>query len=142
MSKYDFLDSGRSRKSKTHTFPCGKVCHFALFGGSGRPPTFQELEFSLGKQYFLRKSEIPGNRDRVVRVGAKIMILPPPPGGLAFLSDGGGPRANSLMSGYGGRGGYGSPSRFPPFLLLTLLHLSTLPSPPILYLIELILTVT
>ena len=49
--------------------------HFTLFGVSGRPPTFQEREFSLAKQHFLAKSGNLGNRDLVVRVGTEMMDL-------------------------------------------------------------------
>ena len=42
---------------------------------SGRPPTFQEREFSLAKQHFLAKSGNLGNRDLVVRVGTGMTIL-------------------------------------------------------------------
>ena len=53
----------------------GKCVFFTLSGVSGRPPTFQEREFSLAKQHFLAKSGNLGNRDLVVRVGMEMTIL-------------------------------------------------------------------
>ena len=63
------------RKCEIHTFGDGKVCHFTLSGVAGRPPTFQERDFSLAKQHFLSKSGNLGNRDLVVRVGMEMTIL-------------------------------------------------------------------
>ena len=43
------LSSGESGKViPTHSYK-KKVCHFTHFNGSGRPPTFQKPNHSLGK---------------------------------------------------------------------------------------------
>ena len=75
MSNKHFHDFVGSQKCEIHTFGDGKVCHFTLSGVSGRPPTFQEREFSLAEQHFLAKSCNVGNRDLVVRVGMEMTIL-------------------------------------------------------------------
>ena len=115
MSNAIFLILGGPKSRKHTLFHVEKCVILHFSGGPDARRLSKTLSFPWGKQYFLRKSGNPENRDRVVRVGAKIMILAPPPGGLAFLSDGGGPRANSLMSGYGGGGGLWFPLSLPAF---------------------------
>ena len=46
VSKCDFLSSAGAGTRKTHTFWYGKVCRFALFRRSGRPPDLQNLKKS------------------------------------------------------------------------------------------------
>ena len=75
VSNQHFHDFVGPQKCETHTFGDEKVNHFTLFWVSGRPPTFQEPDFSLGKQHFLPKSWNLGNRDLVVRVGTGMTIL-------------------------------------------------------------------
>ena len=75
VSNQHFHDFVGPQKCEIHTFGDGKVCHFTLSGVSGRPPTFQEREFSLAKHHFLAKSGNLGNRDLVVRVGMEMTIL-------------------------------------------------------------------
>ena len=75
MSNQHSHDFVGPQKCEIHTFGDGKVCQFTLSGVSGRPPTFQEREFSLAKHHFLAKSGNLGNRDLVVRVGTGMTIL-------------------------------------------------------------------
>ena len=124
-----FLILGGRRSRKDTLFHVKKCVHLHFSGGPGAHRLSRNLSFPWGKQYFLRKSGISWKSGpRRTRRSENHDFGSPPPGGLAFLSDGGGSQGEFLNVGVGG-GGYGSPSPFPPFLLLTLLHLSIHPTP-------------